>query len=357
MTEVSQVYSRNTDLMVYGKYRAHGYAINPPVVAAGGVLVPTEASTSEAFRIGGLDWEPTGKVVTFGGDDDRRLAPNYQAITRSDNGQLLSIQSQSYTPLNNSALRELCSNLDARVESILQLYGGRQIFIQMSVNAQNDVTPGDFVRRYINLYNSHYGSSAFGLFTSDIRLFCANQLSYILNKAHKGHNADAPETFKRRHTSGINKFAQELPEVIRAQRAEFNAQIEGFRSLSRIQTTPELAHRVLTATFADTLARPITDRTPGAPAGAKRERTLDDLTTEINAIRSHAYGTTGIGFDLEGVRGTMWGLYNAITQYLTHDSGRSKDPIEKARRRLEGLYGGAGSARIERTREASFALI
>lgn len=53
----------------------------------------------------------------------------------------------------------------------------------------------------------------------------------------------------------------------------------------------------------------------------------------------------------------MWGLYNAITQYLTHDSGRSKDPIEKARRRLEGLYGGAGSARIERTREASFALI
>lgn len=354
MPQVSQAFSREGGLHVYGQYRAHGYALNPPVVSAGGTLVPLDASTADAFRIGGLDWEPTGKPVTFGEAEDRRLAANYQAITRSDNGNLLSIQSKSYTPLDNSALQELCSNLDARVESILQLHGGKRIFIQMSINAQNDIVPGDVVRRYINLYNSHDGTSAFGMFRNDIRLWCANQLSYMLNRNFKNTSGDDTEgTIRHRHTSGINDFARRLPDMIRAERAAFNQQVDGFRALTQITATPELARRVLEATFADRLAVPIADRTPGA----KRPRTLDDLPNEINAIRSHAYGSTGIGFDLEGVRGTMYGLYNAITQYLTHDAGRAKDPIERARKRLEGLYGGVGAARIERTREASFALI
>jgi hypothetical protein len=50
-------------------------------------------------------------------------------------------------------------------------------------------------------------------------------------------------------------------------------------------------------------------------------------------------------------------LFNAITQFETHDSGRSKDETERARARLESLWGGGASKRIERAREACLALV
>ena len=35
--------------------------------------------------------------------------------------------------------------------------------------------------------------------------------------------------------------------------------------------------------------------------------------------------TDGSGQHLEGVKGTLWGGYNAITEYLTHERGRTQD--------------------------------
>ena len=86
-------------------------------------------------------------------------------------------------------------------------------------------------------------------------------------------------------------------------------------------------------------------------------RTLNDLP-EIGIIRSHYSGTTGLGIrDLDGVSGTAYGLFNAITQFESHDAGRAKDETERARTRLEALWGGTSAKRIERAREACLALV
>lgn len=55
--------------------------------------------------------------------------------------------------------------------------------------------------------------------------------------------------------------------------------------------------------------------------------------------------------------GTLYGLYNAITQAHTHDFGRAKDETERARTRLESLWGGTSAKRITRAREACLALV
>ena len=42
----------------------------------------------------------------------------------------------------------------------------------------------------------------------------------------------------------------------------------------------------------------------------------------------------------------MWGAYQAVTEYLSHDAGRAKDPTEAARQRLEGLWFGKAATTL-----------
>jgi hypothetical protein len=50
----------------------------------------------------------------------------------------------------------------------------------------------------------------------------------------------------------------------------------------------------------------------------------------VATIRSHYTGDTGLGIrDIPGVAGTLYGLFNAITQHATHDTGRATDATEQ----------------------------
>ena len=62
-----------------------------------------------------------------------------------------------------------------------------------------------------------------------------------------------------------------------------------------------------------------------------------------------------VGGDLPGVRGTYWGAYNAVTEYLSHDAGRSRDPVESARQRLEALWFGKGAETADRAHQLALA--
>ena len=140
--------------------------------------------------------------------------------------------------------------------------------------------------------------------------------------------------------------------MIDLQKQDFSRQVEKLRSLACTRATPETVRRVLEACFADKLAEPIRDKV----TKEKRQRLLSDLK-EINTIRSHYTGRTGIGMDVDGTRGSLYGVYNAITQFHTHDAGRQKDLGARARARLEGLHGGVLAERNARALEACLALV
>lgn len=122
--------------------------------------------------------------------------------------------------------------------------------------------------------------------------------------------------------------------------------------MTTTRLSPEAARQVLEAAYADKLALPVTDK----ETGEKRQRTLGDLEkTDIGVIRSHAFGSTGIGID--PADRSVWNLFMGITQHETHDTGRGRNATEAARTRLESLWGGAASQRIERARQACLALV
>lgn len=350
---VSQAYaSQDSPLFVYGRYREQGYQVNP-LINQIGTQIPEHVSAHQAFQSAGLEWIAEKRQNYFETSSGPVTSPKHCSIVRNDTEALLGVHGSGYTPVQNSAIVNLLNYLreDITIENVLSLRGGAKVFATASIRCEGEIIPGDTIRRYIHAFNSHDGSSSFGVFFSDIRLRCANQLSYITGKHFKNEETKG-NGLRMKHTSSVTTFAEKLPQLIDLQRRTFDQNLSELRELTKLTLTPELARRILETTYADKLAKPIRER----GCTTTRPRELHDLP-EIDKIRSHFSGVTGYGIKEPGIAGTAYGLFNAITQYETHDAGRAKDDTERARTRLEALWGGTSARRIDTARQAALALI
>ena len=350
---VSTQYAREEEAMVYGKYRENGYQVNPLVSQAGGTLITENLSAYEAFKAAGADFKVSKRTTTYQHEGETRVADEHCTIVREDTGACLGIMGSSYTPVQNDSLIYLFDALRENVEidNILTIRNGKKIFVSARCDIEGEVTSGDKIRRYLHAFNSFDGSSSFGVFFSDIRLQCANQINYLCNKGANRAKAEGAGMVMR-HTASVTRFAEALPHLINVEQQKFETDLNALRPLASLKLNQELAKRILEATYADDLSDPIKDK----ETGEKRPRQLSDLS-HIDVIRSHYSGDTGYGIET----GTAWGLFQAITQYETHDRGRtrgmSRSDTEKARIRLESLYGGTSSKRIDRARRSLLALV
>lgn len=376
---VTTQYAREKEAMVYGRYKENGYQVNPLVSQAGGTLITEQLSAAEAFRLANADFKVRKSVVSYAHDvtdfvdavDDEgaplyeddgitrqkmpvttteaRVSKDHCALVREDTGDCLGIMGSNYTPVQNDALILMFDYLRENVEidNILTIRQGRKVFVSARCDIEGEVTAGDKVRRYLHAFNSFDGSSAFGVFFSDVRLQCANQINYLCNKGASRAKSEGAALVMR-HTRSVEAFAQALPQLINVEQQKFETDLNRLRPLTTLKLNGAMVKNVLEHTYSDDLARPITDK----DSGKKRPRTLADLP-QVNVIRSHFSGETGFGVDSS----SAYGLFQAITQYETHDAGRLKDNTERARARLESLWGGSGAKRIEKARESLLALV
>ena len=348
--QVTSGYSRDKHLLL----------TTPPqvAVAAGGTPIDPDATPRAAFAAAGADFTVATRPIAFDAapedvSTDWRSIASHKAIVRTDNNRALGVVGRSYEPVQNESLIQLFEYLheDAAIDNIVVLGGGQRVYATASIAIEGEVTPGDKIRRYLHAFNSHNGTTSMGVFFSDIRLVCANQLAFISGRGAR-RASSAGTGLVMRHTRGVSAFAQRLPELISLQTQTFTQSLEELKPLTTARLSTEAARVILEATYADKLATPITDKV----SGEKRGRVLSDLEdSHLATIRSHAYGSTGIGIDTSDR--SVWNLFQAITQFETHEAGRLKDPVAAARARLEALYGGAASDRIDRARAACLAAV
>lgn len=344
---VSTQYAREKEAAVYGRYRENGYAVNPLVSQAGGTLITENVSACEAFQIAEADFtvkkNPAGYLNQ---DGEWTVSPDHCSIVRDDTNACLGIMGSTYTPVQNHALITLFDYLreNVQIDNILTIRQGRKVFCTARCDIEGEVTDGDKIRRYLHAFNSFDGSSSFGVFFSDVRLQCANQINYLCSK---GASQAKGAALVMRHTRSVEDFARNLPRLINVEQQKFTTDLNQLKPLASLKLSSEAFRTVLERTYSDDLSHPIKDKN----TKEKRPRLLADLP-QVDVIRSHYSGETGFGIE----SGTAWGLFQAITQYETHDAGRSKSEVERARTRLESLWGGAASKRIGKAREAVLAL-
>ena len=313
-----------------------------------GTVLDGTLPAREAFRTANADWQVKASPIFTG---DMLEIPGHKAITRTDTGTVLSIQKDSYSIVQNEQLIRIAEALheDATMDAVVVLAEGRRVAFTAKVNnAEGEVVKGDTIHQYLVGCTSHDGTVAFQIMFSPVRVVCQNTLSAALGRAAAGSKA---KKFAIRHTTNANALISKLPQLIDMQRQQFTGGMEELKAMASKPCTAAQFRAYCEEVFADQLIGMTNDKRGDATTA--RPKKLEDLAAWDSV--ANKFAGEGIGFNIPGVEGTMWGAYQAITEYFTHDAGRAKDSTEAARQRLESLYWGNAAATI--TRAHSLALV
>src|SRR5690606_18009457 len=172
----------------------------------------------------------------------------------------------------------------------------------------------DIVRPYVLLATSYDGSLATTARLTSIRVVCNNTLS-------RAYSSDSKSVVKVRHDAHFR------PDDVRRQLGIFSGQWEKFQIEMR-----RLAEAKIDNDFADTfLASLLSKRAAKRPDGTYPDVRKSRGYKEVMALFQG--GARGH----EMVKGTAWGLVNAVTEWVDHSRGRSPET------RLDAAWFGAGN--------------
>jgi len=256
-----------------------------------------------ALREGGLDF--TVEKTPIAVADSQMIIPGKFAMRRNDTKDVLGIVSTIYQPLQN---RDAFAFFDgafgknkARYEVAGVLGKGEQVWLLAKLPGDFKIIGEDVCGKWLLLTNGHDGSETVRAKFTPIRVVCQNTLSLALR--------DGKHEVRVQHLGDV-KGKLEIAGKLLTQAGVFFDEVQsvfqGFTKKSlKAADVRNFAVRVVAGDTAkyDDLA-PITLKS----------------VTEIER-----YHDTGRGHELRGVRGTLWGAYNAVTEWIDHS--RTKGDI------------------------------
>jgi phage/plasmid-like protein (TIGR03299 family) len=316
------------------------FCYNKPAWHRLGVVVDGTLPAREAFRIAKADFQVAGKPVF---DADMQPISGYQAITRMDTGSTLSVMTQTYKPIQNAALIKIAEALheDINMDAVCVLSDGKKVAFTARIRgAEGDVCPGDPVQQYLIGCTSHDGSIPFQLLFSPIRVVCQNTLSAALGLSSNQRYQD--NSIRIRHTKNADSLIERLPDLVDIRRRQFIGGLDELRSMAATPCSMVQFRQYISTVFSDQLQGTVNN--VRGDAGTLRPKTLDDLPVWQSVFRK--FEGAAIGSDLRGTYGTAWGAYQAVTEFISHESGRAKDSVDAARQRFESIYLGTMASRI-----------
>lgn len=313
-----------------------------------GIELATPPTTiDEAIKAAGLDW--TVSRVQLQLPDGTQV--DRWAVIRSSDGRVLGTVGSDWRPIQNAKafepLAPFVAAKQATIETAGSLFQGARVWMLLKIDRPDAVivpSADDRVSKYILAANGHDGTLAFTMGITPIRVVCNNTLSAAVGRGARTH-------FRIRHTQGGVGAVDALTATINEVDAQIEKAAEVFRALAgkQIRNAAELrayidavfppAPKKIDATpapvvesFADLLGKPAKlngDATPAIKTSGLAAFEVTPETAEEDARRIHDkieyLYEHGIGNRPAGVRHTAWAAYNAVTQYLTHERGRSAD--------------------------------
>lgn len=238
---------------------------------------------------------------------------------RTDTGTPLGFVKERYEIVQNTQAFSFFDDAIGKDKAIFERAGawghGHRIFVAVKL-PKNIVVNGDITEEYLIFTNAHDGSQSVDILFTPVRLVCQN----MLNGAIK--TAEASVRF--RHTQGVHSKIMTGAEIlgisdVRAKNCE-----QLFNQLAKITVTDEEVE----AYIASSILSPVEKRNvqlldlkdPAGNLSIGYFQTINDAnisTRKANTIVAlNEYYHSGIG--QQGIKGTMWGLYNAFTGYASN---------------------------------------
>jgi len=273
-------------------------AVRPiPIWNRVGTKVEGSMTASEALTKGGLDWtvQMQPAKVTFNGKTS--IVPGKFVPVRTSDGRPLGVVGNSYKPVQNVDALNFMDTYIGRGEAEYVTVGniGDGKLIWMLAKMPNTSTDVDLVERYMLMSTSHNGVSPVMLAALDFRIWCANQIQAAIRKAKN--------KFIIHHTTNVELRMADA-------RKAFDGSMKYFGEIDTI------FGRMKEIKFTQTQLLSLVEKVFAAPNEDKSNRQVN----RVEAIQEKIVDLSlhGMGTNLPGVKGTLWGSYNAVTEYLNH---------------------------------------
>lgn len=292
-----------------------------------GIKLEESPSIEDAIVYAGLNWQVERRQCSYKGNDGESvLIPTYATVRGSD-GKHLGTVGNTYRVLqNDKAFQWFQPYLDSgevELHTAGSLREGRHVWVLAQVKHDPiEIVPGDEILQFILLSNSHDGSASIRAGFTGIRVVCANTVA-------AAHNAASSKLMRIRHSESAHLALDKVRESLDIGRREFRATAEGMRQMARHGVRVEDLKRYVREVFAPK----VTLDTEDELTNSALENICDRVVPLFEA---------GRGAGLPGVKGTVWGAYNAVTELLTWERGRTKDT------RLENLWFGQATGVAQR---------
>lgn len=287
-----------------------------------GKIVAVAPTAAEAIKLAGLDWKVEKRKTFFVNNQTEEIteAKGAFAVVRDRDEKYFGQAGATWQPLQNeqafSFFDPYIQAGEAAYETAGALDGGRRIWILAKLKKDPiEVVKGDLVEKYILLSNRHYAGAAVIALLTPIRVVCANTEAMAFRSAK--------QMFRASHSNRLVKSMDQLQADIAAADEAFQQTAEFYKMFSKRNIKQEDFARYVDAVFG---FQAISEETRESAFRKAQREAIQKLFEE------------GRGTDIKGVRGTMWGAYNAITEYIQHFQGvkRTDD------KRLQAAWFGNG---------------
>jgi phage/plasmid-like protein (TIGR03299 family) len=321
-----------------------------------GVVCQTAPNAAEAIKLAGLDWAVRLEQLSFLLNGVPVPVQKWAVVRNTDNAIVGDGVGPRWTPLQNSAafnfFDPFVESGHASYETAGSLQEGRRVWVLAKLNRDPvEITKGDVVQKFLLLSNSHDGSLAVRVSFTPIRVVCANTLAMA-------HSSTESKFLRIRHTKSVNETLKLVQETVNTADAEFEATAEQYRLLARTQIRQDDLKKYVKEVFdlpkvdsemtkqgekviADILHRyEMCSLEIDQLLQGHRDQQQAEVTANASLMESILAGMeTGRGVqDMPAdARGSWWAAYNAVTEHLSYQRGRSAD------NRLNSLWFGEGA--------------
>ncbi len=301
------------------------------------------ATAAEALAAAGLDWTVSKRPLFL---MDGTPVDDHFAITRDDSNAPLGVVGNVYKPLQN---KEAFSFFDAVVGEKAAIYhtagslrGGQYVWILAKLPGTIRVVKDDLVEKYLLLTNAHNGMKAARMLFTPIRVVCMNthnlaiQLAQAEMERAKAAGEDILGMSSMRHTSNIGAKVAE----VRKQLGIVSMQFQVYEDAAKCMAMTDLTTGAWNSYLEKIGIRP--DDKKVADFSVATKKIIDEVSAMFDK---------GRGNDLPGVKHTLWGAFNAVTEYV--DYSRSKDENDA---RAKSILFGSGATLKQKAWDAALAI-
>lgn len=284
-----------------------------------GTKLDKPATAAEAIEAAGLGF--TVEKVALKTERPNLPVWGHFATIRTDTNAVLGVVGSKYVPIQNHEAFTTFDSLVGEGEAIYHTAGalgrGAKIWILAKLPDYIRVNGDDIVEKYLLLTNSHDGSGAVCVKLTPIRVVCENTLTMALSGVEQEvricHVANAQDKLVKAHEIlGLtNKLYAQLDQI--------------FNGMSAKKVDSHMLHEYVKAVF------PITSN--------KSHNRKNPIHQRVLELAEEGRGN-------EMAKGTLWGAYNAVTEFVDH----CRLPNANDSNRLKSIWFGSG----ERIKKLAF---